>query len=98
MQIYKFTHVAHLSAQRHAQAFEYARNHFCPDDIVVMKCPAESAVQMFGYRFRYVVEQCCPSQPFVVRFRGDVIEHTKSMIKIVFVCASVDDLDSFKRG
>ena len=64
---------------------------------MVVESPAGLFIPSLGDRFGYVMHKRRPSEPYIVAFGGNIVEHCECMIEIVLVAPSFDYLNPFHR-
>ena len=91
----EFLNVFHFFIQRQFHLVENLRHHLGASELVAVKCPSNGVVPAFCDGFGNVVQQGGPAQPKIAALFGHMVEHLQCMVKIVFVTATIHNINPF---
>ena len=91
VQPHELLDIFHLFIHRHLHLAEDPTYHFLSHKVVIVEGPSQFFVISLGLRLADVMEQCCPSEPFVVAMCRHVVDHLKGVVEVVFMAFALHD-------
>ena len=90
-------HIFHVLVERQAHLGKDLGHHFLAHEIMVMERPAQLRVPAFGACLAHIMQQCGPTEPYVITDSSHVVKHLQGVHEIVLMAAAVHGLDALER-